>query len=307
MTTTLPAPSRLTPQLVEHLTDRLEAAVHRHHAVAQDWLPHEYVPWDQGRDFAELPWEETQSRLPAPVRAAVALNLLTEDNLPGYHGELARIYREAGEPWRAWLDRWTAEEGRHAIVMRDYLLVTRAVDPVALEQDRMATVSGGFRAEDKDLLHTIAYVAMQELATRVSHRGTGRLSEDPGLDRLLQRVATDENLHMVLYRDLAQAALEVDPAAMLRAIVDEVAGFAMPGTGIPGFTRRAAVVAKAGIYDLRVHRDEVVAPLLRYWKVFELEGLPAEAEQARADLRAVLDELDVKVTRLLSRRERVSA
>jgi acyl-[acyl-carrier-protein] desaturase len=171
----------------------------------------------------------------------------------------------------------------------------------------MATVSGGFQADDKDLLHTIAYVSFQELATRVSHRGTGRLSQDPGLDKLLQRVATDENLHMVLYRDLAQAALEVDPAAMLRAIVDEVAGFAMPGTGIPGFTRRAAVVAKAGIYDLRVHRDEVVAPLLRYWKVFELEGLPAEAEQARAELRAVLDELDARVSRLLSRRERVSA
>jgi acyl-[acyl-carrier-protein] desaturase len=56
-----------------------------------------------------------------------------------------------------------------------------------------------------------------------------------------------------------------------------------------------------------VHRDEVVAPLLRYWKVFELEGLPAEAEQARAELRAVLDELDARVSRLLSRRERVSA
>jgi acyl-[acyl-carrier-protein] desaturase len=112
---------------------------------------------------------------------------------------------------------------------------------------------------------------------------------------------------MVLYRDLAQAALEVDPAAMLRAIVDEVAGFAMPGTGIPGFTRRAAVVAKAGIYDLRVHRDDVVAPLLRYWKVFELEDLPAEAEQAAHELRAVMDELDRKVSRLESRRERVTA
>ena len=295
----------MTPALSEHLTARLETAVHRHLSVAQDWLPHEYVPWDQGRDFAELPWQETQSRLPAPVRAAVALNLLTEDNLPGYHGELVRIYG-GSEPWRAWLDRWTAEEGRHAIVLRDYLLVTRAVDPVALENDRMATVSGGFRALDKDLLRTIAYVSLQELATRVSHRGTGRLSEDPLLDRLLARIATDENLHMVLYRDLAAAALEIDPTAMLRAIVDEVAGFAMPGTGIPGFTRRAAVVARAGIYDLRVHRDEVVAPLLRYWRVFELEGLPPEAEAARDDLSLVLAELDRRVTRLLSRREAVA-
>lgn len=294
----------MTPQLSEHLTDRLEAAMDRHLSVAQDWLPHEYVPWSQGRDFADLPWCEAQSRLPAPVRAAVALNLLTEDNLPGYHGELARIYG-ASESWRVWLDRWTAEEGRHAIVMRDYLLVTRAVDPVALERDRMATVSGGFRSPDKDLLHTVAYVSLQELATRVSHRSTGRLSQDPLLDRLLARVATDENLHMVLYRDLASAALEVDPAAMLRAITDEVAGFAMPGTGIPGFVRRAAVVARAGIYDLRVHRDEVVLPLLRHWRVFELTGLPPEAEVVRDELSAALAELDTRVSRLLSRREAV--
>lgn len=296
----------MTPALSEHLTDRLEHAVHRHLSLAQDWLPHDYVPWDQGRDFASLPWEETQSRLSAPVRAAVALNLLTEDNLPGYHGELARIYGDS-EPWRAWLDRWTAEEGRHGIVLRDYLVVTRAVDPVALEADRMATVSGGFRAPDKDMLRTIAYVSLQELATRVSHRGTGRLSDDPGLDRLLARVATDENLHMVLYRDLVQAALEVEPTAMLRALVDEIAGFAMPGTGIPGFVRRAAVVARAGIYDLRVHRDEVVAPLLRYWQVFELTDLPPEAERARDELALVLAELDARVSRLMSRRERVSA
>ena len=294
------------PALSEHLTERLEQAVHRHLGVAQDWMPHDYVPWDEGRDFAELPWEESQSRLPAPVRSAVALNLLTEDNLPGYHGELARIYGDS-EPWRAWLDRWTAEEGRHSIVIRDYLVVTRAVDPVALETDRMATVSGGFRAPDKDVLRTLAYVALQELATRVSHRGPGKLSTDPGLDKLLARVSTDENLHHVLYRDLVQAAFEAEPDAMMRALVDEVAGFAMPGTGIPGFVRRAAVVARAGIYDLRVHRDDVVTPLLRYWRVFELEGLSADGEQARADLSAVLAELDRRVSRLSSRRELVTA
>ena len=102
-------------------------------------------------------------------------------------------------------------------------------------------------------------------------------------------------------------ALEADPDRTLRAITEEVAGFAMPGTGIPQFVRRAAVVAKAGIYDLAVHRDEVVAPLLRYWKVFELEGLGAEGEKARDDLSAVLAELDRRVSRLSSRRELVRA
>ena len=299
------------PGLVEHMTARLETALAAHLSRAQDWYPHDYVPWSEARDFAELPFEEAQSRLSPAVRASVVLNLLTEDNLPGYHGELSRLLggnddraKDSGgtELWRTWLNRWTAEEGRHAIALRDYLTVTRAVDPVSLEQDRMATVSGGFSAGGKDGLHTIAYVSLQELATRVAHRGTGKLSADPGLDRLLARISTDENLHMVLYRDLLAAALEADPATALRALTDEVAGFEMPGTGIPGFVRRAAVVARAGIYDLQVHRDQVVEPMIRFWGVLELEGLDAAAEAERDRLVLVLAELDRRVEKQLARR-----
>ena len=36
-----------------------------------------------------------------------------------------------------------------------------------------------------------------------------------------------------------------------------------PAPGSPGFMRKAAQIAKAGIYDLRVHRDEVLLPILR--------------------------------------------
>jgi acyl-[acyl-carrier-protein] desaturase len=286
--------------LAEHLTARLETALSLHLERAQQWYPHEYVPWEQASDFAALPWRESQSRLSPAVRAAVQLNLLTEDNLPGYHGEIARVLGR-GDAWKTWLDRWTAEEGRHAIALRDYLTVTRAVDPVVLEDERMATVSGGFSAGDKDGLRVIAYVSMQELATRVAHRGTGRLSEDAGLDRLLSRISTDENLHMVLYRDLFAAALEVDPTAALTALLTEVVGFRMPGTGIPGFVRRAAVVARAGIYDLAIHRDHVLAPLLRFWNIFECE-LPPSAEPVRDQLALVLAEIDRKVARQQSPR-----
>jgi acyl-[acyl-carrier-protein] desaturase len=281
--------------LAEHLTARLETALETHLARAQMWYPHEYVPWDEARDFASLPWEEAQSRLPKEVRAAVQLNLLTEDNLPGYHGAISRVMGYT-DVWRTWLDRWTAEEGRHGIALRDYLTVTRAVDPVVLEDERLATVSGGFDSGDRDGLRVIAYVSMQELATRVAHRGTGKLSTDPGLDKLLSRISTDENLHMVLYRDLFLAALEADPTAAMKALLAEVAGFQMPGTGIPGFTRRAAVVARAGIYDLKTHRDQVVKPLLAFWEVFERE-LPPAAEAERDQLALVLAEIDRRVAK----------
>jgi acyl-[acyl-carrier-protein] desaturase len=295
----------VTPALSEQLTAQLEVSLDQHLQRAVAWQPHEYVPWSQGRGFDELPWDGSQSRLSAPVRAAVQLNLLTEDNLPGYHGTLRGLYGD-DEPWRTWLDRWTAEEGRHGIALRDYLLVTRAVDPDVLEAERMATVSAGYRAPEKDLLRAVVYVSLQELATRVAHRNTGRVSDDPLLDRLLARVAADENLHMVLYRELVRAALDVEPAATLRALVEEVVGFAMPGTGIPGFVRRAAVVARAGIYDLRIHRDDVLQPLLRYWHVLDRD-LPPEAELERDRLVQVLAEIDRRVDRLGARRELVTA
>ena len=287
-------------ELTEVLETRLAAATDRHLSVAKEWFPHEYVPWSEGSDFDGAPYDEEQSRLSPAVRAAVQLNLLTEDNLPAYHRELNRAFGD-DEPWRTWVDRWTAEEGRHAIALRDYLTVTRSVDPVVLERERMATMSTGFRAPDKTMLRTLAYVSLQELATRVSHRNTGKLSGDPGLERLLARIATDENLHMVFYRDLIAAALEADPAATLTAIADELETFAMPGASAPQFRRRAAVVARAGIYDMKVHREEIVEPLLRYWGVFELTSLDAPAEQARDRIAAFCAELDRRISRSVNR------
>ena len=94
----------------------------------------------------------------------------------------------------------------------------------------------------------------------------------------------DENLHMIFYRNLVQAALEIAPGQTLRAIADEVAGFVMPGSVVPGFARKAVQIAQAGIYDLRIHHDDVIMPLLRHWRVFEAAGLDAEGEQAQQDL-----------------------
>ena len=46
--------------------------------------------------------------------------------------------------WINWVGRWTAEEGRHAIVLRDYLTVTRNIDPVLLERGRMTQLQQGY-------------------------------------------------------------------------------------------------------------------------------------------------------------------
>jgi len=181
------------------------------------------------------------------------------------------------------------------------------VDPEQLERARMATLQAGFDAGGKPLLHACAYVSFQELATRVSHRNTGRYSGDPIAEKLLARIAMDENLHMIFYRNLVEAALEIAPSQTLRAITDEVTGFVMPGSVMPGFARKAVQIAQAGLYDLRIHHDEVIMPLVRYWRIFEIEGLDGEGEQARQDLAAALEALDVRATRYVERRAEAQA
>lgn len=296
-------------RLMLELEGTVEENLNRHLSVAKEWMPHEYVPWSEGKNFAELggePWDPEQSRVSPIARTSLEVNLLTEDNLPSYHREIERAFGRDGA-WGTWVHRWTAEEGRHGICIRDYLLVTRAVDPVELERARMQTMQAGYDSGDKALLNVFAYVSFQELATRLSHRNTGRYTQDPLCEKLLARVAMDENLHMVFYRNLVQASLEISPDAMMRAITDEVVQFQMPGAVIPSFVRKAALIAKAGIYDLRIHHDEVIWPLLRQWKVFELEGLGEVGEKARDELDLFLKGLNTQASRFEERRAAAEA
>jgi acyl-[acyl-carrier-protein] desaturase len=167
----------------------------------------------------------------------------------------------------------------------------------------MVHMTQGFQSTyELDMLHTVAYVSFQELATRISHRNTGKYTEDPFADQLLARISVDENLHMVFYRNLMAEALALAPDQSLQAIWDVVENFEMPGSSIEGFTRRSLKIALAGIYDLRIHRDEVLAPVLRHWKIFDLEGLSAEGEAAREKLATFLEQLDQKAARFEEKR-----
>jgi acyl-[acyl-carrier-protein] desaturase len=273
----------------------------RHIGVAKEWFPHDYIPYSQGRDFDKEPWTPDQPRLTGVAQTAFEVNLLTEDNLPSYHRLIHKMFSKGDGAWKNWINQWTAEEGRHAIVIRDYLIVTRNIDPVMLERGRMQTILTGYE-HDVDVLQGLAYTSFQELATRISHQNTGRFSQDPVADKIMIRVAQDENLHMVFYRDALAAILEVAPSEVVKAITREVLDFAMPGAGITGFTRKAARIADAGIYDLRIHHDDILWPLLRYWKIFELTGLDAEAERDRERLRHFLDKLDASARKYEERR-----
>jgi acyl-[acyl-carrier-protein] desaturase len=301
-------PDRTTLELnvLHELEPVVEENLNRHLTIAKSWNPHDYVPWSQGRDFALLGGEDydpEQSKLSPDAQLAMTLNLLTEDNLPSYHRIIAEQFGRDGA-WGEWVGRWTAEEGRHAVAMRDYLVVTRGIDPVELERLRMEHMTRGYDEGDKSILQTLAYVSFQELATRVSHRNTGKACDDPVADRLLARIATDENLHMVFYRNLGAAALDIAPDEMVKAIATEVGNFQMPGSDLPDFRRQAARIANAGIYTPTQHKNEVLQPVLKYWRVFERTDLSGDGERARDALSAYMTRLALTSEHFEERRDR---
>ena len=158
------------------------------------------------------------------------------------------------------------------------------------------------------MLTTMAYVSFQELATRISHRNTGRHTDDEGCDRLLARIAADENLHMLFYRNVFAAAFELSPDAAMEAVrrvVGELPDAGQRGRGLhPSLASRSRM---AGIYDLRIHHDEVLAPVLRAWDVWDRTDLGPEGEAARERLAAYLAGVDAAATRFEQKRAEKAA
>ena len=268
--------------VLRELAPTARTLLERHLTNAKEWFPHELVPWSRGQDFqAGEHWTPDEAPMDEAVRSSLFVNILTEDNLPHYFRTIDSVF-VGDDAWHEWTCRWTAEEGRHSIVIRDYLTVTRSVDPVALERGRMHQVTKAEVPRPATPADGLIYVTLQELATRIAHGNTGRMLDDPVGSKIMARVAGDEFLHHVFYRDLSTALLELDPSMAMLAIDRNVREFAMPGTGIPGFAGHARAIANAGIYDFAAHHDLILEPVvLDHWNIASLEGLSPEAESAR--------------------------
>jgi acyl-[acyl-carrier-protein] desaturase len=293
--------------LLRELDSDVERLLERHLDRSKEWFPHEYVPYERGREHREGDWQDTDADLGGAaiddaVRSSLIVNLLTEDNLPYYFRTVEGTLGRDGA-WGEWVRRWTAEEGRHSMAIYGYLMTTRAVDPVALERDRMAQVSSGKIPEPPSVCDALVYLSLQELATRIAHRSTGAMIGDPVGHEVMSRVASDENLHHLFYRDLAAAAFKVAPDQMMSAVLRQVSGFEMPGFGIRDFAAHARRIASAGIYDLAVHHQQILVPvLLHQWAVDKMSGLNDAGNKAREALMARLDKSARVAERLVERR-----
>ena len=74
-----------TLNLLNDLEPVVERELNRHISIAKEWFPHDYVPWDEARNFAHLggeDWTPQEQRFSEAARTSLIINLLTEDNLP---------------------------------------------------------------------------------------------------------------------------------------------------------------------------------------------------------------------------------
>jgi acyl-[acyl-carrier-protein] desaturase len=287
-------------EVVASLEGQIKKLLDEHRQRRQHWYFHEFIPWEKGRNYIDEPWDQSQCTISEAARTSLVLNLLTEDNLPYYHSAIeSRIPEDSA--LAEWNRQWTAEEGQHAIALRSYLLTSRNCDPRLLEDDRLAVMTAGYYPNWRNMAELFAYTSAQELATRVSHRNAGKLTDDPVALELMKMIAADENHHFIFYKGVMTALLREAPSLALEGIYNAFSSFEMPGTVIPGFLRRSIDIAKAGVYNLRIHHDRVLQPLLRDWNIATLGDLSAKAAEFQEKLMQLPQQIMTKAEKFEAR------
>ncbi len=251
-----PVANAFTLELEPVVADNLA----RYLQTADEWYAHEYVPFDEGRNFAFLggeDWTPAQATLPTEVVDAVEVLLITKDNLAGYHREIVEHFI-LEDKWGRWIGRWTAEENLHAIALREYMMVTRNFDPVADEQVRVNHVMRGYRASNYTQIETLVFMALYERAHAVYTRNLEAKIDEPVLKRLVGRIAADEERHAEFFDNLVMHCVEHHRDSTISAIARRSIAVPVVGDDILEYREtKLRTVAESGVFN-----EELAAKVL---------------------------------------------
>ena len=262
--------------LILELEPVVEQNLSRHIQTEELWYAHDFVPLDQGENFAFLggkDWEPSDVTLPRPVTDALEILLITKDNLAGYHRELV-FHFILEEKWGRWIGRWTAEEHLHAVALRNYLVVTREIDPAANENVRVEHVMKGYRADTYSQIETLAFMAFFERAHAVFCRNLQAQIEEPTLKALVGRIARDEERHEEFFANLVAHCVQSQRDETVAAIARRAAELDVIGADIDAYVDKREAVAAAGIFDESTLRT-VISDRITAW------GLADEPDLAK--------------------------
>ena len=279
--------------LIIALEKALPEIAEDHNAVATPWNPHDWVPWDDGRNFAFLggnDYDPSQQTLSDEARAASLALLLTKDNLPSFHRLLAQYFPAFSE-WRQLVGVWTAEDNRHSVVLRDYLVVRRAIDPVDSEERRREHVTKGYRqnpaqAQELGPLDVLALMAVHEnQCVHFIKRMSQAVTDDVYL-KILNMVSTDDELQATVFANFLNAGLVADQEATVIAVDKALARAEHEPIGgdIDGFEPEFALIAD---YQTDATRAAIAKSLSDALKLESVQGLSEDAEAARQRILAL--------------------
>jgi acyl-[acyl-carrier-protein] desaturase len=266
VTVTFMAQKPVPNALIHELEPVVAQNMARHLETEELWFAHDYVPFDQGQNFAFLggrDWDPSEVTLPKHITDALEILLITKDNLAGYHRELVEHFI-LEEKFGRWLGRWTAEEHLHAIALREYLVVTREIDPTANEDVRVEHVMKGYRADKFSQIEMLAFMTFYERAHAVFSRNLVAKIEEPALRGLMERIAKDEERHDEFFANLVAHCLEFSRDETIEAIARRAADLGVVGGDIDAYRDKIQVVADAGIFDTAALR-EVVSDRITAW------------------------------------------
>ena len=273
-------------ELILALEKALPEITEEHQAGAQQWNPGDWVPWDKGRNFAFLggaDFEAGQESLSPTAAAGLLALLLTKDNLPSYHRVLARHFPPFTD-WRQLIGVWTAEDNRHSIVLRDYLVVTRAMDPVDAENRRRIHVVAGWKQSSEAVaelgpMDTLAELAIHE--NQCVHFITKLIeyAEDPDLVTILEKIRTDDAAQAAMFQAYLIAGAVADQEATVLAVDKALANIERIGGDIADFDEQRDYIAD---FEDAASDAAIAAKLAQELKLESLQSLSAEAEAARA-------------------------
>jgi acyl-[acyl-carrier-protein] desaturase len=252
--------------LILELEPVVEQELRRHLDSEDLWYAHDYVPFEQGQNFAFLggkDWDPSQVTLPRNVTDALEILLIVKDNLAGYHRELVFSFI-LEEKWGRWLGRWTAEEHLHAIALRNYLVVTREIDPAANEDVRVAQVMKGYRADTYSQFERLAFMAFFEREHAVFCRNLQAQIDEPVLKAMVGRIAKDEERHEEFFANLIAHLLTTDREDTIAAIANRAAELEVVGADIDAYADKVAHMAEVGIFGPE-QLHQVVADRIAAW------------------------------------------
>jgi len=239
----------------------------RRHIDSEDvWYAHDYVPFEQGENFAFLgghDWDPSQVTLPRTITDALEILLITKDNLAGYHREFVFSFI-LEEKFGRWIGRWTAEEHLHAIALRNYLVVTREIDPAANEDVRVEHVMKGYRADTYSQVERLVFMAFFEREHAVFCRNLEAQITEPVLKELVGRIARDEERHEEFFANLVSHLLTFSREETIAAIAARAAELDVVGGDIDAYADKVQKMADAGIFGPDQLR-QVVSDRITAW------------------------------------------